>query len=320
MKEKIVGIFVCMLLMFTAFSAVATTSKQEKSSLNQNTGHRGGLFTQLPKDPGFSSFDWYSFWCANVSDSCYQCYEMFTDVASPIRGIHWWGHSMNETTDGSMQPSDPVGMTFTIAFYKDNNTKPGEMVLSYNNVKPSITATGIPYSEFGYSLELYFFEYDLTPSCNLSTGWVSIFSTGSDHKCSLRWMESSTGNHNAFTTKNGTTYDAPGKGFSLVLTDGAKTSLEIVKMKGGLGVTLGIKNNGNATVDNYPVDFILKSSNKKINVNAGKTISGLASGATTSLKTGMFWGRGIFTIFVVGDGIAAYKQGKQLFVFTIVQK
>lgn len=45
-KNKRVVIFVCMLVMITAFSAVATTSKQEKSSLV--------LSTVTPNDPGFS--------------------------------------------------------------------------------------------------------------------------------------------------------------------------------------------------------------------------------------------------------------------------
>lgn len=46
MNKKIVGIFVCMLMVLTAFSAVATTTKQEKSSLV--------LSSVTPNDPGFS--------------------------------------------------------------------------------------------------------------------------------------------------------------------------------------------------------------------------------------------------------------------------
>jgi hypothetical protein len=133
-------------------------------------------------------------------------------------------------------------------------------------------------------------------------------------------LDSPTGNGNAFETKDGKGWDAPGYGFSLVLTDGAKTSLEIVNMKGGSGVTLGIKNNGNITVDNFPVDFIaLGGIGKKIAVNAGKTILGLNPGDTTPLQTGMFFGLGKITIFVVGDGIIAYKHGIQLFMYTIIQ-
>jgi len=45
MKNKRVVFFVCMLVMITAFSTVATTSKQEKHSFDQSSGHRVGLFT-----------------------------------------------------------------------------------------------------------------------------------------------------------------------------------------------------------------------------------------------------------------------------------
>jgi hypothetical protein len=243
---------------------------------------------------------------------------MFTDVADPIQGIHWWGMSC-KTDDPSYVPGDPVGMTFNITFYTDNNTKPGDIVLSYNNVKPSITATGVFYPD-DVPYEMYFFEYDLTPSCNLSTGWVSIVSTGSDNNCSFFWIESSIGDSNAFNTMDGEPWDSPRYGFALVLTDDAKTSLDIVDMKGGFGVTLGIKNTGNTTVDNFPVDFIvLGGIAKKIEVNAGETISVLAPGDTAPLKTGMFFGLGKITIFVVGDGIIAYKHGIQLFMYTIIQ-
>jgi subtilisin family serine protease len=47
MRNKIVGILICMLMLLTAFSAVATTTKQEKSTLV--------LSTVTPNDPGFSN-------------------------------------------------------------------------------------------------------------------------------------------------------------------------------------------------------------------------------------------------------------------------
>ena len=61
MKNKSVVIVVCMLVMTAALPAVATTRKQEQSSSNQSSGNRGGLFTQLPYDPGYSGTDWYSY-------------------------------------------------------------------------------------------------------------------------------------------------------------------------------------------------------------------------------------------------------------------
>jgi len=317
-----VVIFVCTLMMITAFSAVATTSKQEKSSLNQNTCHRGGLFKQLPYDPGYTTLDWMAFDSNSGTD--HQCFENFTDVASPIRSIHWWGLSATYQYDNSSYttwpPGDPVGMTFNITFYENNISMPGELVNSYSNITPSITATGIFYPEDSYSRELYFFEYNLTPSCNLSNGWVSILSTGSDKDCAFFWMGSTDGDQKTkFVDKEGH-WDYNNWDSAMVLTDGQKTNLSIVEVTGGFGVTLQLKNNGNTTVDNYPVHFIvLGGILKKIKENAGTIISSLAPGNTTSLTTGMFFGLGKITVFVVGDGIGAYKHGKQLLMYTIIQ-
>jgi hypothetical protein len=296
---------------------ISSVPKNNDMVYDQSCGNRGGLFTQLPSDPGFSGMDWWAYASAIFMNESYQDYEMFTDVAGPIQGIHWWGMSC-KNDDPTYLPGDTVGMTFNITFYKDNNTTPGEMVLSFSNIEPSITATGVLYQDV-YSNELYFFEYDLPTSCNLSAGWVSIFNTGSDNNCSFFWFDSSTGESNAFETKGGERWDFPPYGFSLVLTDGTKTSLEIVDMKGGFGVSLGIKNNGNTTVDNFPVNFlVIGGILKKIEVNAREPISGLAPGDIVPLKTGIFFGLGKITIFVVGDGIIDYKQGKQLFIYTIL--
>ncbi len=307
-----------MLVIATAFSAVATTITKEKSPWDQNRSNRGGLFTQLPKNPGYDVNDWFAYHSAIFCGDCYQSYEMFTDVGGPIQGIHWWGMSCIDN-DSSYTPGDPVGMTFNITFYQDNNTKPGEIFYTYSNVHPTIIATGVLYPESPPN-ELYFFEYNLSSSCDLSTGWVSIFSTGSENNCSFFWMESSTGDRNAFNTLNGNKWDSPRLGLSLVLTDGTKSSLEIVEMKGGFGVSLGIQNTGNDLVKMYPIDFIVQGGIlKKIDIRAGGTISSLAPGDTTPLATGMFFGFGKLTIFVVGDGMIAYKQGKQLLLYTLVQ-
>jgi hypothetical protein len=325
MKNKIIGILVCMLMMFTAFSAVATTNTQEKSSLNQNTSDRGGFFTYLPYDPGYTTNDWYAW--PSISGLNYQGFENFTDVAGPIRSIHWWGlcsvHQYDNSSFTKWPPGDPVGMTFDITFYDHNNTNPtypGDLVLSYTNAKPAITATGIFYPEGLYSRELYFFEYNLTPSCNLSTGWISILSTGSDNDCCFFWMGSTDGDCEARVIDDGHWDGTFFYDLSLVLTDGEKPNLSIVDITGGSSSTLQLKNNGNATVDNYPVHFIVKGGIfKKIEVKIKDTISGLAPNNTTSLQTGKFFGLGKITIFVVGDGIIAYKHGVQLFMYTIIQ-
>jgi hypothetical protein len=296
-------------LIATALPVVGTMIKQENC---QDIGDRGGLFIQLPNDPGYGSFDWYA--KSSSVDTGDQVYENFWDVASSISGIHWWGLSC----DYNSSNCDPQGMTFNITFYEDNDSMPGDMICSYVDVEPSITATGILYAE-GYNyLELYFFEYDLEPCCELSDGWVSVFQTGSDNGCIFCLMQSLDGDGAAYYTREGnwtSLYDV-----SLVLTDGEETDLEIVDVKGGLGVKLEIRNNGAETVDNYPVKFLVIGGLLKIiQIDAGETISDLGPGETITIDTGLFFGFGPITIFVVGDGIAAYKDGFQLFIFTVVQ-
>jgi hypothetical protein len=318
MKKKIIGISICMLMILTAFSAVATTTTHEPSVLKPTSGHRGGLFTQLPSDPGLDINDWFAYPSAVFCGACYQDYELFTGVVSPIQGIHWWGMSCIDN-DSSYSPGDPLGMTFDIIFYEDNDSTPGEIFCTYTNIKPSITATGIMYPE-NPPFELYFFECNLSSSCNLSTGWISIFSLGSDNDCDFFWLDSLSGYGNAFETMDGEHWDRPTHGFSLVLTDGTTSSLEIVDITGGLGVTLTIKNTGDTTVDNFPVDFIvLGGILKKIEVNAGETISGLNPGDTKTFQTGTFFGLGKITLFAVGDGIITYKNARHIFLFTIIQ-
>jgi hypothetical protein len=104
------------------------------------------------------------------------------------------------------------------------------------------------------------------------------------------------------------------------LTDGEETDLEIVDVKGGLGVNLEIRNNGAEDVDNYPVDFlVLGGLSRNIFKDAGETISYLGSGETKTIDTGIFFGFGPIIIFAVGDGIALYISGWQLGIFTIIQ-
>ena len=50
-----------MLVMITAFSAVATTGKQEQSSLNQSTGSSWWIVYTVTNDPGYTTDDWWAY-------------------------------------------------------------------------------------------------------------------------------------------------------------------------------------------------------------------------------------------------------------------
>ena len=310
-----------MLMIITAFSAMAITNTQEKTSNKQTNKSAGRLFTYLPYDPGYTTDDWYSTFSSSGLD--YKAFDNFTNVMGPIRSIHWWGICGINNSGQFGAPGDPAGMTFTISFYKENTsspTYPGNLALSFSNVEPSITATGVLYPDPGGMYELYFFEYDLPAECNLSDGWVSVLCTGSDNDCFFVWMGSTDGDLDSLYIHGGTWdsnffYDQ-----SFVLTDGQEPAVNVENVMGGPGVSVQFKNNGNTTVDNFPVKVVVKGGIfKKIEVKNKNTISGLTPSDTTSLQTGKFFGLGKITVFVVGDGIIAYKQGIQLFTHTIIK-
>ena len=315
---KVVVILVVATIFMMPISAMRNETR-EGENCKTSSALTSGMFIQLPTDPGYSTFDFYG-WRSSVFAGGYQCYENFWDVAGPICGIHWWGFSTDLNTGQSLEPE---GMIFTITFYEDNDSRPGDMVYSYVDIEPSITKTEIVYYEFGDWWELYFFEYDLGPCCDLSDGWVSIFETGSDNDCLFRWLgpKDDYGDGLALI-KSGEQWEIFIYDFSVVLTDGEATGLEIVDVQGGLGATLEIRNNGAETVNNYPVDFLVMGGASQLiqlfEKDAGATISNLGPGESITIDTGPFFGFGPFKIFVVGDGIDMYKNGLQLFMLTLV--
>jgi hypothetical protein len=135
-------------------------------------GFRDGLFTQLPALPG-DPMPWG--WTSS-SPFWYKCFENFWGINNPICNIHWWGDTFLWDGD-TAYPGDPEGMTFNIVFYEDDNGEPGDVVCSYIDVIPLFTRTGIMYDypdEPEGPYEMYYFETQLDPCCELSEGWVSI--------------------------------------------------------------------------------------------------------------------------------------------------
>ncbi len=312
MKKKILGIFVCMLLIATALPAVGTMTEQDYNSSNQNIGDRGGMFRQLPSPPvDPMPYGWIS-----DSQMGWQVYEDFWEVSSPICDIHWWGGTpiwMNET----WYPCNPEGMTFDIIFFEDEDGMPGNVSCSYDDISPIITPTGIMYDypdEFPEGpFELYYFEADLNPCCNLSNGWVSIIKKYSPNDCTFGWHESPDGNDKIIQNINWRSTDV-----AFILTDGEEPDLEI-NIKSGLGATIEVTNSGNETLTGIPVDVVVYGGLlSKINVHVRETIS-LDPDETKPVGTGIFLGLGKIAIGVIADDVVEYHSGLQLFIFTIVQ-
>lgn len=157
------------------------------------------LFIQEPYEPEDSKAD-----CrASSTKYPHVVYEDFWDLTEPIGAVRWWGQS--GTYSGIWNSCNPEGMTFRIVFYEDENGVPGDMVFEYAELTPSITPTGIIYEYEGYEgiFEMNYFEVQLFPVCDISNGWISIISTGSDHGCAFLWANSPDGNKNSFQTRGG---------------------------------------------------------------------------------------------------------------------
>ncbi len=236
MKKKLLGIFVYMLLIVTALPAVGTMNEKEipasfgicSNSSDQQitkqttmTGDRGSLFIQLPTDDLID--DWRSY----VSDTGanWKTYDDFWEISSEICDIHWWGQCLIYTDD--WHSYDPTGMTVQIQFYDDDNGQPGTLLYSYDSVNPSITETGIMYhyAPGDEYFELYYFETDLEPCCQVSNGWVSIQSTYCPSGGWFMWMYSPDGNKNMYQFHTGwINYQDD---VSFILTDGEPTDPDL---------------------------------------------------------------------------------------------
>jgi hypothetical protein len=90
-------------------------------------------------------------------------------------------------------PCNPEGMLFEIIFYEDSGGIPGSPVCIYSDVSPSFTNTGMFYDDY----EMYYWETELDPCCDISQGWISIQNTYSPSQCWFLWAGSPT------TPKNG---------------------------------------------------------------------------------------------------------------------
>jgi len=315
MKKKLLGIFVCMLLIATALPAVGIMTNREYNSNNQTICGRGGLFRQLPYLPNDPKMDSWG------SDEAWDmiCYDDFRDIASPICDIHWWGHSLI-SDGGKIYDCDPTGMTFDITFYEDNNSMPGDIVCSYDDVSPTITPTNIKYdwSEVpGLDIyEMHYFEVELSPCCNMSDGWVSIVGTGSDNDCFFSFLCSPDGNSIAYQLMEGELVERDD--FAFMLTDGEETSLEM-DVTGGLGVTVEITNIGDETLTDIPIDIVIFGGLfGRIEVQVEESMN-LNPGDTASVGTGLFLGLGKIAIGLIADDVVEYPSGLQLLIFTIIQ-
>jgi len=210
MKKILKGAVVLLIAAAMVFSTVAVTAdtgEEEISSacgnINKNfvgnpqtkntnmipfSGDRTDLFVQTPLGPDDPEANCYT----SDFNLGHVVYDNFWDINEPICDIHWWGFTM--LYDAGWYPCDPTGMLFAIGFFTDAGGQPGQLVCLYEDISPSITGTGVYYEwAGGYTHEMYYFEVDLDPCCELSNGWVAIQSIYSPNNCAFLWMNSKDG-------------------------------------------------------------------------------------------------------------------------------
>lgn len=242
MRKKIVGIFVCTLLIATALPVIGLTNMKEIEAINGpslgnsnrqiNTiekpliaGNRGSLFIQRPAVPQEG-------WTAFFSDKDYNWrhYDEFWNITSPICDVHWWGFSLIRNDTHWVDCDGAGDMIFDITFYLDDGAgKPGNVACEYINISPTVIPTGIYYKKTGTGdIELYYFEADLDPCCQLSDGWLSVWKIYNPGDCLFAWMVCPVGNWNMWA-RNQTSGEWGWSNWDLsfILTDGEPCSPDL---------------------------------------------------------------------------------------------
>ena len=119
MKKKLLGIFVCMLLMtVSVITAVPENNIENISNLSEIV-----MFLQEPEIPENEPLS-----ATSDTNEPWRAYEDFWDLTNPISEIRWWNTPKKRVGD-KINPSNPEGAVFTITLYEDDGTgKPGDIV------------------------------------------------------------------------------------------------------------------------------------------------------------------------------------------------
>ncbi|MBN2445957.1 MAG: thrombospondin type 3 repeat-containing protein, partial [Phycisphaerae bacterium] len=107
-------------------------------------------------------------------------YDNFT-AGDSVCGLIWWGFMATQGGEGLVNCDDTA--TFNIAFYEDDDGRPGAALCTY-----TVDAMVYEYDIYYDDLELLaFLVTDLSPCCAVSEGWVSIQGAG-DPDCMFVWI------------------------------------------------------------------------------------------------------------------------------------
>ncbi len=146
-------------------------------------------------------------WNAETSDAAttFVAYESFAALRASISDVTWWGFDARfDDVAGIWVECDDDPMTFEIAFYVDAGGVPGTEVCSYTKT-PVREDTGEDYLEGGGSLlDLWKYNVNLDPVCDIADGWVLIKATVGDPDCSFHWLSSPVGNGVSLQLDDGT--------------------------------------------------------------------------------------------------------------------
>jgi len=193
MRKILKGATILLIAAAMLFSTAAVTAETEQQMntdfiKNPNPGATiagnnlqslGTLYEQLPiPEDGNWIFR------TSASGSGYRVHDDVPDIAQPICDLHWWGLSL--LYDNGWYACDPTGMSFEIIFWDALLGTP----LCVYQVTPTFTGTG----EYFLGYEMYYWETDLDPCCDMTFGgWLSIQSISSPNGCWFLWAGSEDG-------------------------------------------------------------------------------------------------------------------------------
>ena len=100
--------------------------------------------------------------------------------------------------------------------------------------------------------------------------------------------------------------------------NGANVSVKTIQ--GGLGVSIVLKNSGEGDAANIDWSITITHGRRdRVLKEISSSVSNLAAGEETTVKTGMFLGLGKITIKVTVNGVETTAKGRQLLIFTRVK-
>lgn len=162
-------------------------------------------------------------WTAVTSDQApgYTGYDDFSNLATPVGGIRFWGLNLHYSAGWSTCAEDP--MPFVIKVYNDSSGYPATASPT-NTYSTRLTRVATTLMWANYPVWEY--DYQFAPPFAQASGWISVQGQG-DTTCWFLWAGSPFGNLHSLQW-SGTSYTAYTYDLSMCLSSGECTAADSV--------------------------------------------------------------------------------------------